>query len=237
MRVLFLALLIIAGILGTVLLLQKGQARIAAETASATIDATKASEAAPKPDAAGPAPNPAPTSAEQQSFAGTSAQTIAAGGPQAEAPAAGGVSPGPAAVEAAAKPPAPAAPAFQIVARPAIVAAGILETTRGRVMVKDIVPLDPAETCGAGAKAWPCGQFATTQFRSFLRGRSVRCEIADPDWTGEVTARCSLGNQDVGAWLIENGWARAKPGSAYEEAGRTAEADKRGIFGADPRHP
>lgn len=227
LRFLILALVLIVGILGAVVLVQKGQARIAAEAAATAAAEARAREEAEQAEKAGPqaAPEALTTAGAQPSAAGpalaSDASTDAALPAKSEA-------------QNAAE---PAAPAFQVIARPAIVAAGVLETTRGRVTLKDIAPLDPAETCGQGTSTWPCGQLAATQFRRFLRGRSVTCDIADPDWQGEVTARCTLGKEDVGGWLVEQGWARAQPGSVYEEVGRKAEADRRGIFAPDPRHP
>ena len=227
LRFLILALVLIVGILGAVVLVQKGQARIAAEAAATAAAEARAREEAEQAEkaAAQAAPEALTTAGAQPSAAGpalaSDASTDAALPAKSEA-------------QKAAE---PAAPAFQVIARPAIVAAGVLETTRGRVTLKDIAPLDPAETCGQGTSTWPCGQLAATQFRRFLRGRSVTCDIADPDWQGEVTARCTLGKEDVGGWLVEQGWARAQPGSMYDEAGRKAEADRRGIFAPDPRHP
>lgn len=232
LRFLVLALVLIAGILGAVVLVQMGQARIAAETKANTSAQSSAPQAAAQADA--PLTPASPPPAVQA--------TAVSEPPRSDANAPLGQSSSPA---DAAKPPeqapaessVPAAPAFQVVARPAIVAAGVVETTRGRVTMKDIAPLDPEETCGQGSSAWPCGQLAATQFRRFLRGRSLNCEIADPDWQGDVSARCTLGKEDVGAWLVEHGWARAQPGSPYEEAGREAKAGKRGIFAPDPRRP
>lgn len=220
LRFLFLALLLIAGILGAVVLIQKGQARIAAQVPPAASTAEVASAQPPIPSTLPPQAAPP----EQVA----SVPATAPADPPAEAATVS---------QSRQTPPEPAAPAFQIVAKPAIAAAGILETTRGRVTLKDIVVLDPAEMCGQGASAWPCGQLAATQFRRFLRGRSVNCDIPDADWRGEVTARCSLGKVDVATWLVEQGWARAIAGSPYEEVGREAEAEKRGIFGPDARHP
>ncbi len=228
MRFLFLALLIIAGIVGAVVLMQKGQARIATETAP-----EMKADANPVEPAKLPAPATPPP---MESLPKTSAATAPAQIVPAQTSTASEM-PRPTAPSPPKKPAEPPAPAFQVIAKPAVTGAGILETTRGRVILKDVVGIDPAALCGADASAWPCGQLALTQFRRFLRGRSVNCDIADPNWQGNVAARCTLGKEDIAAWLVENGWARAVTGSQYEAAGRAAEAGKRGIFGADPRHP
>jgi endonuclease YncB( thermonuclease family) len=231
LRFLLLALLSIAGILGVVVLMQKGQERIAAEGALASGAAATAQQAG----------------SDQASAADTSSSAgKAAGGtppPAANATAeTAASSPARSAAQpvdkpSAKAPPVPAAPAFQVIAKPAVVAAGVLETTRGRVTLKDITPLEAVTRCGEGASAWPCGQLAVTQLRRLLRGRSVNCEIPDPGWEGAVVARCMLGEQDVAAWLVQNGWARANLGSAYAGAGEAAEAAGRGMFGRDPRQP
>jgi endonuclease YncB( thermonuclease family) len=254
LRFFFLALLMIAGILGAVVLMQKGQAHIVAGTTPANTVNGKpltagSMQAGALPSPATPPPmermpaDPAAATAPAELSKLSQAQTPGV------APASQSVGPvpetaaaAPAQTPAAANKPdaqkqEPPVPIFQVLARPAAVAAGILETTRGRVTLKDVASLDPATLCGTGASAWPCGQLALTQFRRFLRGRYVTCDIADPAWEGAVTARCKLGKEDLAAWLVENGWVRAEAGSEYEKAGHAAEAGKRGVFGPDPRHP
>lgn len=221
LRFLFLALLMIAGILGVVVLMQKGQARIVAETAPQTT-ATVEVKAQQPPDLPSPATPPAMESLQKAPAAMPAPAQVAPSAPGAKLPS---------------KSAEPSPPAFQVIAKPAVTAVGILQTTRGRVTLRDIVLLEPVTMCGTGQSAWPCGQWALTQLRRFLRGRSVTCDIVDPAWQGDVTARCLLGKEDVGAWLVQNGWAQAVPGSAYEAAGKAAEIGKRGIFGSDPRRP
>ena len=231
MRFLFLALVTIAGIIGVVVLMQKGQERIAAENAQSTDAAATARQADPGQGSA------ADTSSPTDKTAGGTPSPPANPTADIAAPLPAGSAARPVEKPSAKAPPVPAAPAFQVIAKPAVVAAGVLETTRGRVVLKDITPLEATTRCGEGASAWPCGQLALTQLRRLLRGRSVNCEIPDPGWQGAVIARCVLGEQDVAAWLVENGWARANLGSPYAEAGHAAEAAERGMFGRDPRHP
>jgi len=63
----------------------------------------------------------------------------------------------------------------------------------------------------------------------------VTCDLDDANWKGTATASCKIGTQDLSEWLAENGWAEAAPGSAFAAASETARADKKGIFGDDPR--
>ena len=48
-----------------------------------------------------------------------------------------------------------------------------------------------------------------------------------------MRASCRLAKQDVGAWLVSNGWALAAPGG-YVQAEETARAAVMGTFGAPP---
>ena len=66
------------------------------------------------------------------------------------------------------------------------------------------------------------------------RGRALICALPDEKDAAIVTARCRLGTQDAGAWLVSNGWARAVPDGPYAKAEETAKAAKMGIFGPPP---
>lgn len=117
---------------------------------------------------------------------------------------------------------------------PLAVAAGVVESKAITVTVAGIDVVAADETCDAGGKGWACGIRARTAFRGFLRGRALDCGLP-PDLTeGAVTVRCSLGKQDVGTWLVSNGWARATAGGPYVEAGEKARTARKGIFGPPP---
>ncbi|KQZ15573.1 hypothetical protein ASD44_17070 [Mesorhizobium sp. Root554] len=119
---------------------------------------------------------------------------------------------------------------FQPVAK----AAGLIDAKGYSVAVSgiDMVGLD--ETCTDAGKEWACGQRARTAFRGFLRGRAVVCTVPPENGRDIIAAECRIGKQDVGQWLVENGWARAAAGGPYIEAGKKAEADRKGIFGPPP---
>lgn len=133
---------------------------------------------------------------------------------------------------AAAPKPKPAQAEDLVLQRPVATAAGRLESRDRQVTIAglDIVAAD--ETCARdAAAAWPCGAYARTAFRSWLRGRSVTCGHPASDG---AAAACRVGKQDIGAWLVSNGWARASPGGPYADLGGEAERARRGIFGEPP---
>ncbi len=120
--------------------------------------------------------------------------------------------------------------------RPLAESAGILAFGNRTLRLAGIVPTQADKVCKEpDGNEWPCGMLAKTNFRLFLRLRSVTCDLEDANWTGITTASCKIGAQDLSQWLVENGWADAAPGSALTEAGAKAKAEKKGVYGEDPR--
>lgn len=120
--------------------------------------------------------------------------------------------------------------------RPVAESAGVLGFGARRLQLAGLTPTPVDKSCdGAGGTEWPCGMLAKTNFRLFLRLRTVNCDLGDPNWSGTATASCKIGGQDLSEWLIENGWAEATAGSAFADAGAKAKQDGNGIYGQDPR--
>jgi endonuclease YncB( thermonuclease family) len=118
--------------------------------------------------------------------------------------------------------------------RPVAPAAGVVEAMGHTVAIAGVDTVAADETCLFEGEEWACGIRARTAFRLWLRGRAVTCAVpaeADPK---TITAACRLGKQDVGQWLVSNGWARAAAGGPYGDADEKARAAKKGIFGRPP---
>jgi endonuclease YncB( thermonuclease family) len=118
--------------------------------------------------------------------------------------------------------------------QPVASAAGLIEAKGYSVAVSGIDVVRQDETCTFGGKSWPCGLRARTAFRAFLRGRAVVCTVPPEGGRDLIAAECRIGKQDVGQWLVDNGWARAANGGPYVEAADKARSAKKGIFGAPP---
>ncbi|BCG76416.1 hypothetical protein MesoLj113a_75740 [Mesorhizobium sp. 113-1-2] len=118
--------------------------------------------------------------------------------------------------------------------QPVATAAGLIEAKGYSVAISgiDVVPQD--ETCTTDGKSWPCGIRARTAFRAFLRGRAVVCTVPPEGGRDRIAAQCRIGKQDVGQWLVDDGWARAAKGGPYAEAGEKAQSARKGIFGSAP---
>lgn len=118
--------------------------------------------------------------------------------------------------------------------QPVAPAAGLIDAKGYSVAVSGIDVVRQDETCTTGGKSWPCGIRARTAFRAFLRGRAVVCLVPPEGGRELIAAECRIGKQDVGQWLVENGWARASRGGPYVEAGEKAQSAGKGIFGSAP---
>ncbi len=120
--------------------------------------------------------------------------------------------------------------------RPVAESAGILGFGDRRLQLAGIDPTPPDKVCnGADGGDWPCGMLAKTNFRLFLRLRTVHCDLDNASWSGTTTTSCTIGTQDISQWLVENGWAAPSEGSPLADIGKTAKDEKKGIYGDDPR--
>lgn len=118
--------------------------------------------------------------------------------------------------------------------QPVATAAGLIEGKGYAVAVSGVDVVKADETCSDEGKSWACGARARTAFRAFLRGRAVACAVPPEGGRDTISAECHIGNQDIGQWLVENGWARAAQGGPYVEAGNKARTARKGIFGPAP---
>ncbi|WP_367716216.1 thermonuclease family protein [Nitratireductor sp. GISD-1A_MAKvit] len=125
--------------------------------------------------------------------------------------------------------------------QPIAIAAGLLQAEGRTIRIAGIRIISPDQVCDASSGAvWPCGKRARTAFRYWLRGRAVECHAQDPqennaaDQVAEMTMVCRLAGRDVGAWLVENGWALADADGPYPDKEKTARIAGKGIFGGGP---
>jgi endonuclease YncB( thermonuclease family) len=118
--------------------------------------------------------------------------------------------------------------------RPLAPAAGLVEAMGYSVSVAGADVLPAGQTCEHKGRAWDCGTRARTAFRGFLRGRAVICALPEGAAKGKLSAPCRIGKQNLGKWLVANGWAPASAGGPFEEAGKKARDAGKGIYGPPP---
>ncbi len=119
--------------------------------------------------------------------------------------------------------------------RPTVENAGVLSFGKRRLQIVGVIATPADKSCGSEGREWPCGMMAKTALRLFLRNRTIDCDLPSDAWQDMARTACRLGQQDIGTWLVENGWAEAQPGSPLAAAGEKAKQAKEGIHGEDPR--
>lgn len=118
--------------------------------------------------------------------------------------------------------------------RPVAAAAGRIEADGLTIVIAGIDIVEPEQTCQGADGSWPCGMAARTAFRSFLRGRALDCDLPEGERPERVAASCRLGTQDLGAWLVGNGWAKVSSTGPYADEQARAVEGRKGIFGPGP---
>lgn len=126
-------------------------------------------------------------------------------------------------------PPPKRPPKPNIWKRPIVISAGVFKSNETEIRLAGIKPLPVNQLCNdQTGKEWPCGKFAKTAFNNFVRSRSITCAPTD-DESDKIKTNCTLGDRDLGAWLVENGWAHAL-GNSYRQEQTIAEQELRGIW-------
>lgn len=110
------------------------------------------------------------------------------------------------------------------------VSAGVIELDGTLHLLEGVDAPAVGQTCRTPAGGlWACGEDARRALASLIDGRTVHCEQAG----GALTSRCTVGGQDVSAWLVSEGWALADAKLAPTEdrvAEAAAKADAKGLW-------
>lgn len=115
--------------------------------------------------------------------------------------------------------------------QPVATSSTVFEAMGRTVAISGTADIDPNQTCRFGETGWPCGQRARAAFNAWLRGRALKCLLPPDADRFAIAAPCTLGKQDVGAWLVSNGWAMAARTGIYGKAEGVARDARMGIFG------
>ena len=92
---------------------------------------------------------------------------------------------------------------------------------------------DISQTCAdASGRGYKCGQQAIAWLSSWLADNEIKCYVLGQDDRGVLTAACMLGPYDIGAALINAGWAVAdtRQTQVYVPYQNQALTNKRGLW-------
>ena len=100
-----------------------------------------------------------------------------------------------------------------------------------KVRLSGIDAPELAQKCGP-TRTVACGRTAASWLRARTEGKHVACRVVDRDRYARAVAVCRLAGVDLGAALVEAGWATAyrQYSLEYVRAEERAKATRRGIW-------
>ncbi len=118
---------------------------------------------------------------------------------------------------------------------PLIESAGRISGGGLAIDIAGIEPMAADATCtDSSGKEWQCGLRARAALRAFVRGRALQCDLPDEITEKRYVVACAVGPDDIGKWLVAQGWARGVADGPYAEQLAAAKAARKGIFGDAP---
>jgi len=130
----------------------------------------------------------------------------------------------------------PATPAYaEILKGTAAVTDGDSIEIQGQtVRLLDMHAPEPEQLCrDADGADYRCGERAAAALSDFLEQQPVTCDWAYLDRQGRRLGRCTAAGQDLGLWMVEQGWAvpdRDCKCETYRAAAERAKARKVGLW-------
>lgn len=77
-----------------------------------------------------------------------------------------------------------------------------------------------------------CGLYAAAQLQEKIKTGEVRCEEKESKFGGVIAAQCFLGDEDIGQYMVANGYAQADASATERYTGHEAQAkaQRRGLW-------
>ena len=90
------------------------------------------------------------------------------------------------------------------------------------------------QVCRRDGRDWRCGQAAAHALADHIGRRPLACRPRYTDRYGRPVAVCRVAGEDIGAWLVREGWALAyrRYGTDYVTDETAAKAARRGVWSA-----
>ena len=126
------------------------------------------------------------------------------------------------------------ATAAEIRGVPRILDGDTVEIAEQRIRIFGIDAPETEQLClDAAAQRSSCGVSARNALSSLGAGQPWSCTTVDLDQYGRLVARCQVTGQDVGRWMVAQGWALAfiRYSSAYVDDERASRSARRGLWG------
>lgn len=129
--------------------------------------------------------------------------------------------------------------AAEIVGRASVIDGDTIEIRGQRIRLFGIDAPESSQLCTWDDKPYRCGQQSALALADKIGERTVRCEERDIDRYKRIVAVCYVGSEDIGNWLVKQGWALAfrKYSIDYVSAEDEARVARRGVWRGDFEMP
>ena len=122
--------------------------------------------------------------------------------------------------------------AQELTGRASIIDGDTIEIAGERIRIWGVDAPESGQTCVRGGQEWRCGQQSALALSDWIGPRPVACMEQERDRYDRSVANCSVDSQDVGEWLVREGWAieyTQYSDGRYQEAERAAAAAGVGV--------
>lgn len=120
----------------------------------------------------------------------------------------------------------------QLSGRAIVIDGDTLDINDVRVRLIGIDAVESSQRCTLDNADWDCGTDAADALRGWISDSLVSCEGYERDRYSRLLAHCSTRQEDIGAWMVSNGWALAyrRYSDEYANLEGTAKQERRGIW-------
>jgi endonuclease YncB( thermonuclease family) len=105
-----------------------------------------------------------------------------------------------------------------------------------RIRLKGVDAPETEQTCSREGRSYRCGDVARRALIDLIAGREVECRASGRDRYRRILARCTVGGVDIGARMVEQGWA-VSYGRDYDTQEFRAQSRSAGLWSGEFERP
>jgi endonuclease YncB( thermonuclease family) len=105
-----------------------------------------------------------------------------------------------------------------------------------RIRLKGIDAPEMEQRCSRTGRSYACGETSRRTLIDLVSGETVRCRATGRDRYQRILARCTVNGRDIGARMVEEGWA-VSYGRDYDHEENRARNRSAGLWAGEFTRP